>query len=290
MPNVGERSWLTFLGNAKDSLWSIDLILLHSRWVLVVMDQFTRRIIGVGAHAADVDGSALCSMFNTAVSTQGVPYYPSSDNDPLFLYHRWQASLRILGVDEIKTVPYTPQSHPFVERLIRTVRREYLDHLFSGKLRILSENALNSGNTTTASGFVIRWAEIPSLDVEISVTFHGYPTAMDFFRLLSPHAKEFASHTPACVRIRPSSRAWWPKSSAGKCLFPTWRARCSRVRKSVVPVSRPANASLCGISPATATLRRSTNRKPSLAIASIRVCFNIMQGCTTSAGVSAQSV
>ena len=67
-------------------------------------------------------------MFSTAISTKGVPKYLSSDNDLLFLYHRWQANLRILDVDEIKTVPYTPLSHPFVERLIGTIRREYLDH------------------------------------------------------------------------------------------------------------------------------------------------------------------
>jgi putative transposase len=35
--------------------------------------------------------------------------------------------LRILEVTEIKTVPYIPLSHPFVERLIGTIRREYLD-------------------------------------------------------------------------------------------------------------------------------------------------------------------
>ena len=125
-------SWLTFLGHAKDSLWSIDLfrcesILLQSHWVLIVMDQFTRRIIGFGVHAGDVDGVALCRMFNSAISSQGSPKYLSSDNDPLFLYHQWQANLRILGADEIKTIPYTPLSHPFVERLIGTIRREYLD-------------------------------------------------------------------------------------------------------------------------------------------------------------------
>jgi putative transposase len=43
-------SWLTFLGNMKDSLWSIDLfrcesILLKSHWVMILMDQYTRRII-----------------------------------------------------------------------------------------------------------------------------------------------------------------------------------------------------------------------------------------------------
>jgi transposase InsO family protein len=94
------------------------------------MDQFTRRIIGFGVHAGDVDGVALCRMFNTAISTRGVPKYLSSDHDPLFLYHQWQANLRILSVDEIKTVPYTPISHPFIERLIGTIRREYLDHIF----------------------------------------------------------------------------------------------------------------------------------------------------------------
>ncbi|MCP4899659.1 MAG: transposase family protein, partial [bacterium] len=128
----GGPSWLTFIGHMKDSLWSIDLfrcesILLKTHWVLVVMDQFTRRIIGFGVHVGDVDGVALCRMFNKAVSTEGVPHYLSSDNDPLFRHHRWRANLRVLGIEEIKSIPYTPLSHPFIERLIGTIRREHLD-------------------------------------------------------------------------------------------------------------------------------------------------------------------
>jgi len=38
-------------------------------------------------------------------------------------------NLRILDVTEIKSVPYVPLSHPFAERLIGTVRREYLEQL-----------------------------------------------------------------------------------------------------------------------------------------------------------------
>jgi hypothetical protein len=53
----------------------------------------------------------------------------SSDNDPLYRFHQWQANLRILEVTEIKSLPYVPLSHPFVERLIGTLRREYLDHM-----------------------------------------------------------------------------------------------------------------------------------------------------------------
>jgi transposase InsO family protein len=92
------------------------------------MDKFTRRIIGFGVHTGDVDGIALCCMFNKAISRRGIPQYLSSDNDPLFQYHRWKANLRILDVVEIKSVPYIPVSHPFVERLIGTIRREFLDH------------------------------------------------------------------------------------------------------------------------------------------------------------------
>ena len=131
-PGNGGPSWLTFIGNTKDSLRSVDLfrcesILLKSHWVLAVMDQFTRRIVGFGVHAGDVDGVALCCMFNSAISSSGAPKYLSSDNDPLFLYRQWHATLRILGTDEIKTIPYTPLSHPFIERLIGTIRRQYLD-------------------------------------------------------------------------------------------------------------------------------------------------------------------
>ena len=72
------------------------------------MDQFAQRIIGFGMHVGDSDGIAPCHMFNTAISTQGAPHYLSSDNDSLFRYHRCQANLRILEVQEIKTVPYVP--------------------------------------------------------------------------------------------------------------------------------------------------------------------------------------
>jgi putative transposase len=46
----------------------------------------------------------------------------------MFNSGRWQANLRIMDVEEIKSVPGVPYSHPFIERLIGSVRREYLDH------------------------------------------------------------------------------------------------------------------------------------------------------------------
>ena len=72
-------------------------------------------------------GPIICRMFNRAIAKQTPPQYLSSDHDPLFRFHRWLANLRVLEVDEIKAIPCTPRSHALVERLIGTVRREYLD-------------------------------------------------------------------------------------------------------------------------------------------------------------------
>ncbi len=66
-------------------------------------------------------------MFNSIISGSVPPQYSRSDNDPLFLFRRWNANLRILDVTEVKTVPYVPLSHPFIERLIGTIAREFLD-------------------------------------------------------------------------------------------------------------------------------------------------------------------
>jgi hypothetical protein len=65
-------------------------------------------------------------MFNQAIAGRTPPKRISTDHDPLFRFHRWLANLRILEIEETKSVPHAPMSHPFVERLIGTIRREFL--------------------------------------------------------------------------------------------------------------------------------------------------------------------
>jgi transposase InsO family protein len=108
-------SLLTFIGDMKDCLWSVDLfrcksIVLKSYWVMVVMDLFTRRIVGIGVEPAHIDGAAVFRMFNQAKSKQPLPKHLSTDDDPLFRFHRWRANLRVLEMEEIKTVPFVPNS------------------------------------------------------------------------------------------------------------------------------------------------------------------------------------
>jgi putative transposase len=78
LPGGDGPSWLSVIGHTKDSLWSVDLfrcesILLRSFWVMVMMDVFTRRIIGFGVAPANLDGPVVCRMFNRAIAKQRPP-------------------------------------------------------------------------------------------------------------------------------------------------------------------------------------------------------------------------
>jgi transposase InsO family protein len=119
--------------NRPGLLYGVDLFrcesfTLRSYWVLVVMDQCTRHLVGTGMQCT-VTAADVCRVLDAAIHGQGVLRHLSTDHDPLFESHRWTANRRILEIDEIKSVPHVPLSHPFVERLIGTMRRECLDQV-----------------------------------------------------------------------------------------------------------------------------------------------------------------
>jgi transposase InsO family protein len=131
-PGGGGPSWLEKIGTAKDALWSLDLfccesIFLKTHWVMVVMDQFSREIIGTAVCRGNPDGLDICRMFSEIRRGNKCPRNLSTDNDPLFEFQQWEGNLRVLEIAPIKSVPGVPISHPFIERLIGTIRREFLD-------------------------------------------------------------------------------------------------------------------------------------------------------------------
>jgi hypothetical protein len=77
----------------------------------------------------------------------------------LFRYHQWQANLRFLSVDEIKSIPYTPTSHPFIERLVGTIRREHMIDCFSGMRATCGPSSHHSLSTTINIAFTNRWMD-----------------------------------------------------------------------------------------------------------------------------------
>ena len=86
-----------------------------------------------------------------------MPKYLSSDNDPLYRFHQWQANLRVLEVTEIKSIPYVLLSHPFTERLIGTLRREYLDRMLFWTTADLETSCSISGPTSTTIARIPHW-------------------------------------------------------------------------------------------------------------------------------------
>ena len=63
-------------------------LILKSHWVMVVTDQFTRRIIGFAVHAGVLNESTVCRMFNSIFGESQSPRYLRLDNNPLFLFRQ----------------------------------------------------------------------------------------------------------------------------------------------------------------------------------------------------------
>jgi hypothetical protein len=116
----------------KDSLWSLDLFrcesaTLQTHWVLVVIDQFSGALLGLVFTAVSWMEWRYAGCSIERFAGKVCRNTSARNHDPLYRFHQWQANLRVLEVAEIKTVPYVPLSHPFIERVIGTVRRAYLD-------------------------------------------------------------------------------------------------------------------------------------------------------------------
>ena len=81
-------------------MFRCESVVLRTHWVLVAIDQFTRRIVGFGVHRSVVDGVELCRMFNRPTRGQTPPTYVSSDHDPL---HRFSLARRDAGHFDVWT-------------------------------------------------------------------------------------------------------------------------------------------------------------------------------------------
>jgi putative transposase len=116
-------------------------------------------------------------MFQQAIRLQSLPKYLSTDNDPLYRFHQWQANLRVLEVIEMKAVTFVPLSHPFVERLIGTIRRECLDRTLFWTIADLEEKLFDFRNYFNGhrahSGLEGRLPE-PVAEPESTANFASY--------------------------------------------------------------------------------------------------------------------
>jgi hypothetical protein len=152
---------------------------------------------------------ALCGMFHRAIRGQCLPKHLSSGHDPLYRLHLFKANLRVLAVTEIKPAPYVPLSHPFVERLMGTLRREYLD-------RTLFWTAIDLDAIERMSG----WKKACQIRVltgrhhqSISNPTGGADIVEGCIRLHSPHSRQASFYR------------WMYPFEAASRRGPAWRLR-----------------------------------------------------------------
>ncbi len=74
-------------------------------------------------------GSMVRMFYEVMSKSDRKPKYVSTDHDPLFRYSTWSTNLEFDDIKEIKTVPNIAWSHPFVERVIGSTRRKYLNDI-----------------------------------------------------------------------------------------------------------------------------------------------------------------
>ena len=128
---VNQRTWRRIILRDEKAL-EIYQCALDIQRDLLIQQLMTKTLLGDKA----APGGKISAMFPLK-SVHGLRDHGESssskagksDAEAQFRFHRWKANLSILDVTEIKSVPYVPMSHPFIERVIGTIRREYLDHV-----------------------------------------------------------------------------------------------------------------------------------------------------------------
>ena len=93
-----------------------------NRWVLLEVraNKFTLQ-----CGCFFINGLALLIFFfKRAIQTPTLPQYLSSDHDPLNRFHQWQANLRVLEIQEIKTVPYVNRVGPVANEISDLTRQD----------------------------------------------------------------------------------------------------------------------------------------------------------------------
>ena len=126
------QTWRTFLANHLRDLVSIDFFTvptarLRVLFVLVVLAHHRQRVVhfDVTEHPT---AQWTAQQIVDAFPDDSAPSYLLRDRDAVY-GHVFRQRLKGMGVGEVLTAPHSPWQNPFAERLIGSIRREYLNHI-----------------------------------------------------------------------------------------------------------------------------------------------------------------
>jgi putative transposase len=134
-PPGGGRTWEAYTSAAKDALWALDFFVvrtLHGRLlqVMTIVDIHTRELLGLRAYDGwDVDSTWTMRTLAAALSeSKRKPTAVTHDRAPQFA-GQVERQLRVLEVDQCRLPPRLPALNGVLERAVKSLRSELLDHI-----------------------------------------------------------------------------------------------------------------------------------------------------------------
>ena len=136
------QSWRMFLANHTHHLWAADVLTVptltfKTLYVLVFIAHGRRELVHVNV-TANPSAAWVWRQLIEATPWGNKPRQLLRDRDAVYGRHFRQRAGRV-GIDAIATPSRSPRANAIVERVIRTLRRECLDHIV-----VLDEQHLRS--------------------------------------------------------------------------------------------------------------------------------------------------
>jgi putative transposase len=125
------QTWRTFLANHIGQIVAADFFVVPTAtgrllFVLVMLAHARRRIVHV-AVTEHPTPAWTSQQLREAFPWDQVPRYVVRDRDRAFA--GWANTAKAMGIEEVLAAPHSPWQNAYVERFIKSVRRECLDHV-----------------------------------------------------------------------------------------------------------------------------------------------------------------
>ena len=127
-----DQSWSTFLENHSKQIWACDFLQLYDVlfrpiFALFFVKPDSREVVHVNVTRSPSDAWAAQQLREATPFGEG-PKYLIRDNDSKF-GEKFDTVADGVGIDIVKIPPKSPNCNPIVERFLRSVRGECLDHV-----------------------------------------------------------------------------------------------------------------------------------------------------------------
>jgi transposase InsO family protein len=125
------RAWRTFLKNhvkqiAATDFFTVPTVRFQILYCFIILRHHRRKVVHFGV-TRNPTTSWTTQQITEAFPYESAPKYMIRDRDRIY-GKAFTQRVRVMGIKEVLIAPRSPWQNPFVERVIGSVRREYLDN------------------------------------------------------------------------------------------------------------------------------------------------------------------